>query len=115
MNQEQLRLLNKMKKLIIAKKRKFENRIDRNYIDDLLELGLDVESAWNQILMLNNNFYFFDPMPSYKKDNNVLIFKKNINGILTYIKLKLQNYNDEIVVCLSFHRDNKEKGYKNEM
>ena len=59
MNQEQIMLLSKMKKLIIKNKRRFAIRNDgTDYISDLAELGLTEDEAWNEILKLNN--YFFD-------------------------------------------------------
>lgn len=109
MKPEQIRQLSEFKKLIVQGKRKFELRKDRNYLEDLLEIGLTIEEAWNQILHLNINNYFFDYKPIYKSDPNVLIFKKEINKLLVYIKLKKEiNSTGEIVVCLSFHVDNKE-------
>lgn len=117
MNSEQNKLLSKMKKLIKQGKRRFQIRKDRNYIDDLLEIGITVEEAWNQILSLNCNYFFYDTLPNYKTSSNSLIFKKKINNILIYIKLKLEieNDNEEIVVCLSFHKDNKKKVIEDEM
>lgn len=109
MNQDQLRLLNKMKNLIYNKKRRFESRTDRDYIADLLDFGLTEESAQDEhILYLNKNFYFIDPKPNYSKENELaLTFKKPINGKIAYIKLKLECNSDEETVCLSFHEDNK--------
>ena len=55
MNQEQIMLLSKMKKLIIKNKRRFAIRNDgTDYISDLAELGLTEDEAWNEILKLNN-------------------------------------------------------------
>lgn len=106
MNVEQIKLLNKMKKLIRDGKRRFELRGDRDYILDLLDLGITEEKAWGEILLLNAYFYVVDYKPSYKKSSNSLVFKKEINHIMAYIKLKIEIGNDEeIVVCLSFHRD----------
>lgn len=108
MNGEQLKILTKMKKLIKLGKRRFLQRRDRDYLQDLLELGISEEAAWNIILELNTNFYFKDPKPSYYKNTETLIFKKQINGVVAYIKLNIENSNnkDEIVVCISFHEDN---------
>ena len=108
MNGEQLKILTKMKKLIKEGKRKFLIRKDRDYLQDLLELGISETEAWNIILELNKNFYFNDPKPSYFKTTNTLIFKRQINGIVVYIKLTIEENNnkEEIVVCISFHKDN---------
>lgn len=109
MNGDQLRLLNRMKKLINQGFRKFADRKDRNYLQELLDIGISVDEAWQEILTLNRNNYFFDLKPCYYKNNeNTLTFKKYINNNLVYIKLKLETYNDnEYTVCLSFHIDYK--------
>lgn len=103
MNQQQIRLLSKMKSLIKNGKRKFKERKDRNYLDDLYNLSLTLKDAWKEILSLNKNFYFNDNMPFYNQTPNCLTFKKTIKGKLSYIKLILEN--DEVVVCWSFHED----------
>lgn len=111
MRPEQIRQLSEYKKLIVQGNRKFQPRKDRNYIDDLSEIGLTIEEAWMQILSLNKNNYFFDPKPNYKSDKNTLIFKKIINRKMVYIKLKKEiDLSCEIVICLSFHIDKKEVG-----
>lgn len=107
MKPEQLRQLSEYKKLIVQGKRKFQPRKDRNYLEDLSEIGLTIEEAWLQILSLNKNNYFFDPKPNYRSDKNTLIFKKMINKKIVYIKLK-KEINASIVICLSFHIDKKE-------
>ena len=107
MNGEQLRLLSKMKKLINSGNRRFQVRKDRDYVQDLLEIGISESQAWMIMLELNKNFYFNDPKPSYYKSTDTLLFKKQINGIITYIKLKLEKNKEkqEETVCLSFHKD----------
>lgn len=108
MDNRQQRLLNEMKKLIRKGKRRFADRSDRDIVSDLAELGLTPEDAWNIILGLNSNFYFVDSKPYYLQSNNLLTFKRKIRKINVYIKLLLEkNINNEIVVCLSFHRDYK--------
>lgn len=109
MNNEQLKILSKMKKLIKLGKRRFQIRKDRDYLQDLLELGISESEASNIILELNKHFYFNDPKPLYYKNTDTLIFKKQINGVVAYIKLKIEKNNnqEEIVVCISFHEDNK--------
>ena len=108
MDGAQLKEFSKMKELITMGKRRFEVRPDRDYLKDLVELGISEEEAWNYILLLNKNFYFYDPKPDYYKNLNTLIFKRKINDVLAYIKLKIEkNNNDDEVVCLSFHRDDK--------
>lgn len=114
MNRDDIILLTKMKRLIKLGRRRFLIRKDRDYISDLLELGISEEEAWNEhILFLNSNYYFVDSLPFYLCKNNVLIFKKDINGIKAYIKLKLETNGEESAVCVSFHKDY--KGVNNEM
>lgn len=56
MNQSQIILLAKAKKLIKEVKRRFANRPDRDYVEDLLGFGLTEEAAWNCILGLNLHY-----------------------------------------------------------
>lgn len=46
----QAKVLSRMKKLIKEGKRRFQLRKDRDYLIDLLELGLSENEAWNYIL-----------------------------------------------------------------
>lgn len=107
MNSSQIMQLTKAKKLIKDGKRRFATRKDRDYVEDLLEFGLTEEIAWNKILELNFHFYFPDPKPSYANNGeSALTFKKEINGKIAYIKIKVEKSIDgEETVCLSFHKD----------
>lgn len=106
MNNAQLVLLARMKSLIKRGKRRFANRSDRNFVNDLLELGLSEKEAWLQILYLKPVDYFLDLKPIYFQTNNTLVFKKRINNKTVYIKITLKNYEkDDVCVCLSFHKD----------
>lgn len=108
MTGEQLKLLSKMKKLIIQGNKKFASRKDRDYLAELLEIGITENLAWQEILTLSSYNYVPDYKPFYLKSENSLVFKKNINGNIVYIKLKIEEYNNkEITVCLSFHIDHK--------
>ena len=110
MNSQQIKLFYKMKKLIVSGKRRFISRKDRDYLKDLLEIGITEKEAWNNILLLNCYFYYPDPKPNYSTKGESLVFKKEINEIMKYIKLKIEiNNNGEEVVCLSFHKDNKRR------
>ena len=98
-----------MKKLILQGKRRFIPRTDRDYVEELLELGITEEEAQNYILRLNSYFYYFDFKPSYAKEGDALVFKTKINNDIAYIKLKIEEYNnEEQTVCLSFHKDYKQ-------
>lgn len=108
MNSKQRRLLNKMKKLIREGKKSFIDRSDRSYKEDLLEIGISEYEAWFvHIMYLQDINYFVDYKPDYYKSGESLVFKKNINKKLVYIKLKIENDkdNNEECVCLSFHID----------
>ena len=106
MTGEQIKLLTRMKKLINQGHRRFAVRKDRDYLQDLLDIGITEYEAWNEILLLSSYDYQHDYRPFYNREGEAaLVFKKHINGYMVYIKLKLEG--DEIVVCLSFHIDHK--------
>ena len=108
MTGEQLKLLTKMKKLITKGNKKFINRRDRDYLEELLEVGITESLAWQEILTLSSYNYVPDYKPFYLKSDSSLVFKKEINGNRVYIKLKIEEYNNkEMTVCLSFHLDYK--------
>ena len=95
MNNEQIRLLSKMKKLIEKQERQNP-------------LNITEEEAWNYILRLNSYYYFPDLKPFYSRNGESLVFKMKINDNIAYIKLKIENSNNgEETVCISFHKDNK--------
>lgn len=109
MTGEQLRLLHKMKNLISNGYKRFAYRKDRDYIQELLDIGITENDAWQEILGLSSRNYY----PDYKifdttTREDALVFKKHINGHIVYIKLKIEQYNNsEMTVCLSFHIDHK--------
>ncbi len=104
MNSNQIKLLNKMKKLITNGKCRFKIRRNRDTVSDITSLGISVEEAWNIISELNCNFYYFDARPVYGQSKNSLTFLRTINSQDVYIKLVLEEDEDgEVVVCWSFH------------
>lgn len=107
MTNDQLRKLSKMKQLINKGHRRFIYRRDRNYIQDLLNIGITENQAWQEVLTLSAYDYSIDYRPFYNKQGeDALTFKKKINGKCVYIKLKIEEYNiEETTVCLSFHID----------
>lgn len=108
MTGEQLKLLAKMKKLITKGNKRFIIRKDRDYLEELLAIGVTKSVAWQEILTLSSYDYIPDYKPFYSKSENSLVFKKDINGNRVYIKLKIEEYNNkEMTVCLSFHIDYK--------
>lgn len=87
MTGEQLKLLTKMKKLITKGNKKFINRKDRDYLEELLEIGITESLAWQEILTLFSYNYVQDYKPFYSKSENSLVFKKDINGNRVYSKV----------------------------
>ena len=79
MNSTQIKLFSNMRKLISNGKRRFECRPDRDYVEDLLEIGITEEEAWRYILELNCHFYIPDSKPNYSRNGESLIFKREIN------------------------------------
>lgn len=107
MNGDQIRLLSEIKKLIKLNKKYFKSRNDRNYLEDLLNLGLTEEEAWQHIYYLKPQFYFVDPKPIFSKSlKKCLTFKKLINNKIAYIKLCIDDDTVE-AECWSFHEDKK--------
>ena len=96
MTGEQLKLLTKMKKLITKGNKRFANRRDRDYLEELLEIGITESLAWQEILTLSSYNYVQDYKPFYSKSENSLVFKKDINGNRVYIKLKIEEYNKKV-------------------
>lgn len=107
MNGDQIRLLSEIKKLIKLNKKHFKSRNDRNYLEDLLNLGLTEEESWQHIYYLKPQFYFVDPEPIFSKSlKKCLTFKKLINNKIAYIKLYIDDDTVE-AECWSFHEDKK--------
>ncbi len=107
MTSEQLKQLSRMKKLINQGYKRFASRKDRDYIQELLDIGITEEIAWSEILTLSAQNYVHDYKPFYaKRSDDALTFKKMINGCKVYIKIKIEEYNNnDATVCLSFHID----------
>lgn len=109
MTSEQVKQLSRMKKLINQGYKRFASRKDRDYIQELLDIGITEEMAWSEILSLSAKDYIYDYKPFYSKNSEeALTFKKMINGYKVYIKIKIEEYNNnDATVCLSFHIDHK--------
>ena len=107
MNGDQIRLLSEIKKLIKLNKKHFKSRNDRNYLEDLLNLGLTEEESWQHIYYLKPQFYFVDPEPIFSKSlKKCLTFKKLIDNKIACIKLCIDDDTVE-AECWSFHEDRK--------
>lgn len=75
------------------------------YYETLLEdFGITDKEAWYHIKNLNEHFLCNDDLPNYS-NSDAFVFKKLINGVEVYIKVKIEEgkYGEE-VVCISFHR-----------
>ncbi|QUW20916.1 hypothetical protein JSQ81_13965 [Sporosarcina sp. Marseille-Q4063] len=101
------------KKLISSGKKDFIKRTYYDpegkrvrWIEALLEIGLtEPAQVWDQVLDLTTSDYHEGPCldTDRPQDGNVIwIFKKEINDVLTYVKLKIDRRG---CVCLSFHED----------
>lgn len=77
-------------------------------MDSLLFYGLTPIDAKLEILDLDIEDYYSGPDMDYDKTRlgEIWVFKKELDGVTFYIKLKLINENgDDIIKCLSFHED----------
>jgi hypothetical protein len=76
------------------------------YIEAILDIGLtNIQQAWNEILTLKPSHYFRGPNPDWDRPNDrsqVWEFKKEVNGMMAYIKLKIDHRG---CVCIPFHKD----------
>lgn len=76
------------------------------WIEALLEIGLtQPNQAWDEVLRLTPNDCIDGPCIDNDRPGNgktIWIFKKEVNGVLTYIKIKIDHRG---CVCLSFHKD----------
>ncbi len=74
-------------------------------LDSLSNHGLTIQDVKNELLSLSLSDYISGPEPDYSYSGDIWIFSRNVNGILFYIKLKIDVTNDgiEILKCLSFH------------
>lgn len=102
-----------VKKLVSQGRRQFVKRqgyiapdgVKINYLQALLELDIsDIEEAWNYVLSLTPSHYHSGPAKDRDRPEgaDIWVFKRKINEIDTYIKLKID---DRGCVCISFHRD----------
>jgi len=98
--------LSKVKSLVSAGQYDFVPR--RINLMSLAKAGLSLQNAKSEILSLVSSEYFSGPEhdDDPNRPGNIWVFKKDINGTLFYIKIKIANENGaDIVKCLSFHDD----------
>ncbi len=98
--------LNDVKKLLSEGKYDFVPR--RKNMQHLALHGLSIADAKNQIYSLVVNDYYKGPKEDFNpnKPGNIWEFKKEIDYVQFYVKLKIVQENGEnILKCISFHED----------
>ena len=87
----------------------FSNRIrnEKSYLEILFDdFGITVKEAWEQIKLLRKQDLCIDYRPNYDYNGKAYVFKRVVNGVLAYIKIKIEvAHTGEEVVCISFHKD----------
>ena len=78
----------------------------KDYVTVLLEdFGITPDDAIKHVRNLSNHLWVNDEMPNYRS-SEAYVFKKLINNVEAYIKLKIEEkQNEEILVVISFHKD----------
>ena len=96
--------LEKAKKLISAGKYDFVPR--RKNMQALAQHGLTITDAKDEILGLVVSDYYKGPKQDFDRQGVIWEFKKNVEGIQFYVKIKIVQENGEnILKCLGFHED----------
>lgn len=96
--------LTEVKKLLSAGKYDFVPR--RKNMQALAQHGLTVTDAKNEILGLVVDDYYKGPKQDHDPNRPGYIweFKKNIDGIQFYVKVKIvQENGEDILKCIGFH------------
>ena len=102
--EEIMSLLEKVKKLISGKKFDFVPR--RKNLQSLAKHGLTIKDAKDEILDLVTSNYYKGPKNDFDRPGEIWEFKKEIDGTLFYIKIKIAiECGTEIVKCIGFHDD----------
>lgn len=98
--------LSEVKRLLSAGKYDFVPR--RKNMQALAQHGLTITDAKNEILGLVVDDYYKGPKQDLdpNRPGDIWEFKKNIDGIQFYVKVKITQENGEdILKCLGFHED----------
>ncbi|MBO5031984.1 MAG: type II toxin-antitoxin system MqsR family toxin [Lachnospiraceae bacterium] len=98
--------LSEIKKLLSAGKYDFVPR--RKNMQALAQHGLTITDAKNEILGLVVDDYYKGPKQDLdsNRSGDIWEFKKDIDGIQFYVKVKITQENGEdILKCLGFHED----------
>ena len=103
---EIIAFLEKMKRLVSEGKYDFVPR--RKNMQALARYGLTVKDAKAEILEIVVGDYYKGPKQDLdpNRPGDIWEFKKDINGIQFYVKVKIVKENGEdILKCLGFHED----------
>ena len=98
--------LEKTKRLISAGKYDFVPR--RKNMQALAQHGLTISDAKNEMLELMVSDYYKGPKQDFdlNRPGDIWEFKKDIDGVCFYIKVKITKENGEdILKCMGFHED----------
>ena len=98
--------LERVKILVSAGKYDFVPR--RKNMQALAQYGLTVSDAKDEILGLAIGDYYRGPKEDYDaaRPGDIWEFKKNIDGIQFYVKVKIvQENGEEVLKCIGFHED----------
>ncbi|MBR5948094.1 MAG: type II toxin-antitoxin system MqsR family toxin [Clostridia bacterium] len=77
-------------------------------LQDLARYGLTIDDAKDEILGLTVVDYYKGPKQDFdpNRPGDIWEFKKNVDGIPFYIKVKIANEGGSVVLkCLGFHED----------
>lgn len=101
-----IRFLEKVKTLVSTGKYDFVPR--RKNMQSLAQYGLTITDAKNEIIGLVVEDYYKGPKQDLdsNRPGDIWEFKKNIDGITFYVKVKIVTENEnEILKCIGFHED----------
>lgn len=102
-----LNFLMKAKKLLSIGRYDFVPR--KKNMQSLAKHGLTIIDAKNEILGLSIKDYYKGPKQDFdgnRSSGNIWEFKKNVDGIRFYVKVKIVQENGiDILKCLGFHED----------
>lgn len=103
---EIINFLEKSKALLLDGKYDFVPR--RKNMQSLAKYGMTLYEAKNEIMGLVLEDYYKGPKKDLdpKRQGDIWEFKKSINGVWFYVKLKIVTENEnEVLKCLGFHED----------
>lgn len=98
--------LTKAKKLLTTGKFDFVPR--RKNMQSLAQFGLTIADAKNEISELVVGDYYKGPKNDLdpNRPGDIWEFKKNIDGIQFYVKIKIvQENGQDVLKCIGFHKD----------